>query len=257
MKPALNKLRISQAQRQVIRFFASIALALGLLYLVRLELTPIAILLALASKWQVVLGGPRLWLHNIWDNAVDIIFLLSVITLLVIYNQTISMQLGVVGLYLMWQILIKPLSGVSGHGVQSLLMMAVAITVIFIMKSTIGVAGIIVLSWVVALAAADHFLISITDDTQVRQLLMVVWSLIVVQAGWIFGHWRVLYPFLQGQILIPQATLVIVTMGYIFGIMYYDHYNKQLSRKRLYSYLGLTAIIMAVLIMGSEWVSRV
>lgn len=257
MTQVLNKLRISRAQRQIIRFFASIGLALGLLYLVRLELTPIAIVLALASKWQVLLGGPRLWLHNIWDNAVDIIFLLSIIALLVIYNQTMPMQLGVIGLYLTWQILVKPLSGVNGHGIQSLLMMAVAITVIFIMKSTIGVAGIILFSWIVALAAADHYLISITDDTSLRQLLMAVWSLIVAQAAWIFGHWRVLYPFFHGQILVPQATLVIITMGYIFGIMYYDHHHKQLSRKRLYSYLGLIALITMVLIMGSEWVSRV
>lgn len=262
---ALNKVHITQPQRQVVRFFASIALALALLYLVRLEFPYLAVLLALASKWQVVLGGPRLWLHNLWDNVVDIVFILSIIALLTLYTgpnvvaaiDNGIMQLGVVGLYLMWQLLIKPLSGVTGHSIQALLMLAIAITVIFIMKSAIGIAGMIGASWLVALAAADHFLISITDDTALRQLLMAVWGLIVAQTVWIFGHWLVFYPFLHGQVLIPQAALAIVAMGYIFGTIYYDHHYKRLSRKRLYSYLVLITGIMLVLIIGSEWVSRV
>lgn len=257
MSRLLNKLRISGTQWQVIRFFASIALALSLLYLVRFKFTPIAVVLALASKWQIVRGGPRLWAHNIWDNIVDIIFILSIIALLEIYADSMVMQLGVIGLYLTWQILIKPRSSVGGHGMQSLLMLATAISVIFIMKSVIGIAGMIILSWIVAAAAADHFLISITDDMALRRLLSVVWAVIVAQAVWLFGHWLVFYPFLEGRILFPQAMFVIVAMGYVFGTIYYDHHQKQLGRKRLYMYLGLIAVIVLVLIMGSEWVSRV
>lgn len=259
MNRILNKLRISRAQWQIIRLGASVALILALLYLVQAGFTPIAIVVALASKWQIVRGGPRLWLHNLWDNVVDVIFILSVIALLQIYSgAAISvMQLGVVGLYLAWQILIKPYSGTVGHSIQALLMLATAVSVIFLMKSTIGIAGMVVLSWLVAVAAADHFLITITDDTSLRRLLSAVWALIVAQAVWLFGHWLVFYPFLAGRVLFPQAMLIIVAMGYIFGTIYNDHHHKRLSRRRLYYYLGLMAVIVLVLIMGSEWVSRV
>lgn len=256
MAQVLNKIRATHAKRQLLRFFASVVLAIIILYLVRYGLTPLAVLVALASKWQVLLGGPRLWLHNIWDNSVDIIFILSIIVLLAIYNVDPGMQIGVMGLYLGWQVFIKPLSGVSGHGVQSLLMLALAITVIFIMKASVGVAGMMVLSGVAALAAADHYLVSITDDASLRRLLMAVWALVTVEAVWIFGHWLVFYPFMDGQILVPQIVLVLVALGYVFGIIYYDHHLKQLSRKRLYSYLGLAAVISIILIMGSEWVAQ-
>lgn len=256
MAQALSKFRATHANRQLVRFAASVVLAVGILYLVQYGLTPLAILLALASKWQVLLGGPRLWLHNIWDNAVDIIFILSIIFLLAVYNVEPGMQVGVIGLYLGWQVLIKPLSGVSGHGIQSLMMMAVAITVIFIMKANVGISGMMLLSGIVALAAADHYLVSITDDASLRRLLMVVWSLVTIEAVWIFGHWLVFYPFMQGQILVPQIVLVLVALGYVFGVIYYDHHLKQLSRRRLYSYLGLVVVITIILIMGSEWVAQ-
>jgi hypothetical protein len=259
MNRMLNKLRLSRPQWQIVRLGLSVGLILAVLYLVQAGLTLIAVLLVLASKWQIIRGGPRLWIHNFWDNIVDIIFVLAVIALLEVYSGTnISLlQLGIVGLYLAWQILIKPHAGVLGHSIQALLTMALAISVIFLMKSPIGIAGMIILAWIVAAAAADHFLITVTDDTSLRKLLSLIWALVVAQAVWLLGHWLVFYPFWGGRVLFPQAMLVIVAMGYIFGIIYFDHHQKRLSRKRLYSYLSLMAVIILVLITGSEWVSRV
>ncbi|PSO42865.1 hypothetical protein BRC19_03560 [Candidatus Saccharibacteria bacterium QS_5_54_17] len=148
----LNKLRVSRPQWQIIRLGLSVGLILAVLYLVQAGLTLIAVLLVLASKWQIIRGGPRLWIHNFWDNIVDIIFVLSIIALLEVYSGTnISLlQLGIVGLYLAWQILIKPHAGILGHSIQALLTMVLAISVIFLMKSPIGIAGMIILAWIVA-----------------------------------------------------------------------------------------------------------
>lgn len=251
-----SKPQLRYWQQQVLRLVASVALALVMLGLVRLELTVLAVLLVAASKWQLFLGGPRLWLHNVRDNGVDLIFVASIIALLVLYNNEPSLQLGVIGLYLGWQMLIKPMTGVAGHGVQSLLAMAIAISVIFVFKTAIGVSSMIALSAVVALATADHALVSIVDDAKLRRLLSAVWMIITVQTTWLLGHWLVFYTFLQGRILVPQAAVVLTVLGYSFGAMYYDHYRRRLNRRRLFLYLGLVVLVVILLVVASDWISQ-
>lgn len=257
MKQHLSKLQPGSALQQILRLVASTGLAVALLSLVRLELTVLAVLLVAASKWQLALGGPKLWLHNIRDNAVDLLFLASIIVLLVLYNNgDSSLQLGVIGLFLGWQMLIKPMTGVVGHSLQSLVVLVVTLSVIFIFKADIGVAGMMVLSAVVALATADHALISMGDNIKLRRFLTAVWTVIVVQAVWLFGHWLVFYIFLDGRILVPQAAVVLAVLAYGFGYMYYDYYQRRLSRQRLYLYVGLIMLIVGILVWTSEWVSR-
>ena len=252
-----KKAHIRRIQRQLIRFISSIVMAVGLIVLVNLELPIFAVLLLIASKWQVLLGGHRLLLHNLRDNGVDIIFITSVLGLLLLYSGNLAIQLALIGLYLAWQLVIKPLSGISGHAAQSLMALALASIAVFLFKEAVfGVLGMMVLMWLVAAVTADHYLVSLSDNVSLRKLLVAVWSLIVAQMVWLFGRWQVFYLFMEGNILIPQATLVLVVTGYMFGAIYYDHSHKQLTRRRLYMYLGLITLVTVVLIRASEWVSQ-
>lgn len=243
------------SKRQAIRGAISIGLALSLLLLVRADLVLLAALLAVASKWQLILGGPKLWLLNIWDNAADIIVLISYIVLLVIYNIDPTLQWMIMAIYLLWQVVIKPLSGIGGKGLQALFALGISIGTIFLLKSTLGIGGVIILSWVVGYISASHFLSS--SDDNVRRLLPLIWALIVAQFAWIMSHWLIFYPLLNGRLLIPQAIVVLVPLAYIFGNIYYDHLNKRLKKKRLFGYLGIMAFILLVVISGSEWVIEI
>ncbi len=250
----LNRLSVGKLQKQLLRGAVSIVLAVGIFYLVRADLLLFAVLLAVVSKWQVLLGGPRLWLHNIWDNGTDIIVLWSFLALLVAYGQDLSMQWGVVGLYLLWQLLIKPLEDTSGRGMQALYAIAIGIGTVFLYKGTLGIAPMILLGWLIGMVSASHFLGGGDDD--IRRLGGVIWALLVSQFVWIFAHWTVLYPFFDGRVLIPQAAIVITAIAYVFGNIYHDHSQRRLGKKRLYGYLGFIGFIVIGLAIGSEWVDQ-
>ncbi|MEX0748439.1 MAG: hypothetical protein WD467_01005 [Candidatus Saccharimonadales bacterium] len=254
MIPLLNKLKVSRSQRQLLRIVVSIGLAVAILFLIRSELLLFAVVLAVISKWQVVLGGPRLWLHNLWDNAVDIVVLWSFLALLVAYATDSVVQWALVAVYLLWQLLIKPLEGYTGRGTQSLFALALGIGTVFLYKGALGIAVMMLLGWGVGLVSAYHFLVG-SDDSAVT-LISFVWALIVAQLVWIFAQWLVLYPFFDGRIFIPQASLVVVALGYAFGNIYYDHRQKRLRKKRLYGYLGLMGLVIISLVVGSEWVAQ-
>ncbi|MEX0934584.1 MAG: hypothetical protein WDZ42_02165 [Candidatus Saccharimonadales bacterium] len=238
-------------KRQTLRGFISLGLALSLLLLVRADLVLLAALLAAASKWQLMLGGPKLWLFNIWDNATDIVVLVGYIVLLVIYSIDPTLQWSMMVVYLFWQIVIKPLSGVGGKGLQALFALGIGVGTVFLLKSTLGTGGVMILSWVIGYISASHFLSG--SDDNVRRLLPLIWALIVSQFAWIMSHWLIFYPLFNGRLLIPQAVVILVPLAYIFGNIYYDHLNRRLKKKRLFGYLGIMAFILLVVISGSEW----
>lgn len=254
MIQALNKFKLSGLSRQLIRAGISVVLAIAILLLVQMELLPFAILLAVISKWQVAIGGPKLWFHNIWDNAADITVLWSYIALLIPYQPVPAMQWALAGAYLTWQLLIKPLEGEVGRGLQSLFMLGMAIGTIFLFKGTLGIAIMILLGWLVGFISAYHFLAGSEDSP--KYLLATVWALIVAQFVWIFAHWLVFYAFFDGRMLLPQAVLVVVALGYVFGGIYRDHSQRRLGKKRLFGYLATISLIVLGVVFGSEWVSQ-
>ncbi len=242
-------------RRQLIRGVVSVVLAVAVLLLVRSDLVLIASLLVIASKWQLLLGGPKLWLLNIWDNSADILVLISYIVLLVIYNIDPSMQWVILAVYLLWQLIIKPSSGIGGKGVQALFALGIGIGTVFLLKSTLGTAGVIISSWLIGYITADHFLSN--SDDNVRRLLPLIWALIVAQFAWIMSHWLIFYPLLGGRLLIPQAVAILVPLAYILGNIYHEHLNKKLKKRRLYGYLAIMVTVLLVIIIGSEWVLEI
>lgn len=238
----------------------SSAMGLGLLWLVRSDLMLLAILLAVISKWQMLIGGPRLWLHTLRDNAVDLSVLASILGLLGFYSEAsaagVDVEVVVIAIYLFWQLVIKPMGGVSGRGLQALTAIFLGTNVLFIHSPTIALAGVMVGTWLLAMIAADHYL-SLMVENPIRHLLITVWGLLSVEMAWVFGRWNVIYQFWDGRILLPQASIVIVSTAYIFGVIYYEHVKKSLSKKRLNVYMGLLTLLILCIIIGSEWVNRI
>lgn len=254
MIQALAKLQLSGITKQLIRTAVSIGLAIAILMLVRLDLLLFAALLAVVSKWQILIGGPRLWLHNLWDNAADIAVLWSFIALLVAYQSDPALQWAMTGVYLLWQLSIKPLEGDVGHGLQSLFMLGIAANALFLYKGTLGIAAMVLLGWIIGYISAYHYLTT-SEDSQ-KYLLSGVWALLTAQLVWIFAHWLVLYAFFDGRLLLPQAVLVLIAMGYVLGGIYHDHSRRQLAKRRLFGYLGTMGFVLIGLAIGSEWVAQ-
>lgn len=237
-----------------VRIVVAAAVALGLLLSAQAELLSLGVLLLAATKWQLSLGGPRLWLSNLRDNGCDLLVLSAIVALLYFYRPDPTVQFGVVGLYLLWQTILKPMSGPLGQGVQALTGLFLGLTVLFLLKPTLSFAGVVVLAWAVAAINADHFLTSLQLPVYQRRLLITAWALVVAELAWLAGRWNIIYGFAGGRVLLPQIALIAGLLAYLFGMMYFDHSRKVLSRKRLRSYLAVAALGLAALIFGSQWV---
>lgn len=237
-----------------LRVVVAAAVALGLLLSAQAGVLLLGVLLLAVTKWQLVLGGPRLWISNLRDNACDLLVLASLAALLYFYTADATVQFGVIGLYLLWQVVLKPMSGPMGQGVQALCALGLALSVLFLLKPSLSFAGVIILSWAVGLITADHYLASLQTPHYQRRLLAAAWGLLVAELAWLAGRWNVVYGFGGGRVLLPQVSLIAVVMAYLFGMMYLDHNGKALSRKRLRLYLAVTTLALAVLIFGTDWV---
>ncbi|MBI4100860.1 hypothetical protein HY441_00095 [Candidatus Microgenomates bacterium] len=248
------KLLPSWLKNFFIHWLPNAVLVAGVVVLIQANLELLAAALILVSKWQILRGGRKLWLRNLRDNACDLVVAASSLTLLMLLVNDLVVQLVVAGLYLLWLIAIKPLTGHVGVAVQAAVCQFVGLTVLFLLGRTLPQAAVIGLAWLVALVAADHLLAA--HHERAHAILMLGWALIVAQASWLFWHWLIVYSFWHNRLLLPQAPIVISLAGYIFGNMYLDHSQSKLRKSRLVEYVVLFFGLAAAIIIGTQWDTR-
>ncbi len=102
-------------------------------------------------------------------------------------------------------------------------------------------------SWLIAWRLLD------TLDERLAPVLSAAWALAAVEISWVLLLWQVSYGLPGGFILIPQATVILLSLGYCFLSIYLAHRRAQLSRARLAEYaiigLGLLLLVLA----GTRW----
>ncbi|MBI3984197.1 hypothetical protein HY346_02765 [Candidatus Microgenomates bacterium] len=238
----------------LVNWLPNLVLVLALVVLVQADLILLAFGLILVSKWQMLRGGWRLWLRNLRDNACDLTVAVSSVVLLITLNHDLPLQLGVAVVYLLWLILIKPLTGHAGVAIQSMFCQFEGLLLIFLLGRQLPVAGLVALAWVVGLVAADHLLSAYHE--RAHMVIALAWALVVAQASWLFWNWLIVYSFWDGRLLIPQGPVIISLIGYIFGSMYLDHMQTKLGKRRLFEYVMLFFVICLVLIVGTQWDTR-
>jgi hypothetical protein len=112
------------------------------------------------------------------------------------------------------------------------------------------VAIVMALVWLFAFFVAIVWLL---DFSQTPQLLASVWALMCVELFWIMSRWINLYHIPKTNLLISQAALTIVALGYGFGGIYYHYKNHSLRRGLIFEYISVTTVIFVALILLSKW----
>ena len=206
----------------VIRYTDSIALALGLVII---------------SKWRVLAVRARYWFVNIRSNLVDTIVGVSVVLgLYTINGANIEdfrklVLLGVATLlYILWLLVLKPRSKrhyvVAQAGVATLLGVATLFTISFSWPAFIVVIGM----WLIGYSAANHILNTYDDETHTL-FLSLLWSVVMVEIGWVAYHWTIAYslPFIS-SLLVPQVAIITVLTGFLAYKSYDSFYHHQKIR---------------------------
>jgi len=133
-------------------------------FLVSRELSLVAYITVLISKWRIFAVSPHFWLPNIRSNASDIIVGLSTVALMSSspVGQSPYLQIVLVFLYAVWLLIIKPRSGNMIVAAQAFIAQFYGLTALFLLADhAISEAWswiVIPAAWLVGRSAARHFL---------------------------------------------------------------------------------------------------
>ena len=112
-------------------------------------------------------------------------------------------------------------------------------------------AVVVAMVWVVVTLTTMRHLRVIGE--RAAAIVATAWGLVASQVAWVLSIWQVNYIIQDGLLIIPQASLVILGLGYCFASIYSTHRDKKLSRRRLIEYVAIAGVLLAIVIAGTRW----
>lgn len=176
----------------------------------------LGIILVLMSKWRVFAVRSRYLLINIKSNLVDIIVGLSIV-LLTYYagSSLIPVDFVLMGIYVIWLLLIKPMSTESAALAQSLIAVFLGISATTIMTATADPTAGAVLAFLIGYAASRHVLVQTESEDFV--LTTLVSGLVFAEVAWLCHTWAIMYTFGETGIIIPQAAIILTIFAFVYN----------------------------------------
>lgn len=213
------------------------------------DLTLLAIILVVLSKWRILAVQPRFWLPNIKANLVDMIVGISAVTLI---DQAVYTWLGIAYglLYAAWLLFLKPQDSDGWVGVQSLWGQFLGLLSLFMLPFMVRTPLLMsVLVWLVAWAAARHFF-SNYEEPHYRTLGLV-WGFLVSQMVWVGLHWISYYTVFSTKI--ASVVLLITVLSGCLGSLYHGYKRDKLQRELLLENSLFTLALLVIILATSQW----
>jgi hypothetical protein len=212
--------------------------------LVRITFVSLAILLIFLSKWRMFAVRPHYWLANLISNGVDIMVAVSLV-LFMANSSVVWWQLFWAAMWALWLIWLKPKSDLLSVSIQAILGQLLGLLVLYLKFGDNALLLLVGGTWVVTYVAARHFLTSF--DEPLTALVSHIWAFFASGLAFILGHWLLFYG------TVPQIIVILTTVGYCLGALYYldatDRLNVLLQRQLLI----IMAAVLLVVIVLSDW----
>lgn len=207
----------------------SVALPIAVYTLVAIFYLPwVAFALIILSKWQIFIVKPRFWWANLKFSAIDLIFKLSILAILIMAQFKIDalvtkstliltfVQISLIGLYLYWNIHLRKQTSAKYMRLQALLAQGLAVTAIAWISGFSGpntpISLAIILSWIVCYSAAQHCLFAY-EESAIPQLSSL-WALFGSSLVFLQLIWAQNFLFFNQLLYLPLMTFVISAFGY-------------------------------------------
>jgi hypothetical protein len=215
---------------QLAHHLLSIALPITVYLLVAFfQLYYIALGLILASKWQIFLVKPRFWWANLKFSAVDLIFKLGILLLLIqaelktaalINKSSLALhifQVLLAAIYLFWNLYLRKLSNPNGMRAQSLVAQTIGLIALGwasgFATSTVPLPLILAGTWLIAYSAAQHALYAY-EESSIHQLASF-WALFATTLSFLQDIWAKNFILFSSLIYLPLMPFVIAGFGYL------------------------------------------
>lgn len=236
---------------EIVYYVLNGALPIVVLLLVRGFDPPyLALAIVLLSKWRIFALRPRFWWPNIKANMVDVLVGVSVVGLLYLASADLILQLIITLLYGGWLIGIKPRSSPNGIMLQAGIAQFVSLLVLFHFSAVWNELFVVLGGWVIGYVAARH-VVSNYEEPNV-ELWSALWGLLVSQVSWLMFHWTVVYN-LGMPILVPQAALVMLVLGFSAARLYSMQQSEHLNASAIRGTTLFTVALIVVILLFSPW----
>lgn len=239
--------KIVKPTRGFAHFFHIVAmflLPLIIYILVRIDFVSLAIVLVLLSKWRMFAVRPRYWPANLIASSADI--LVSVALVLFMANTSIQWwQLFWTTIYGIWLIWLKPRSDVLSVSIQAMLAQLAGLAVLYLKFGDTSLVALVAGTWLVAYLAARHFLTSFEEPH--TALLAHVWAYFAAGLAFVLGHWLLFYG------TVAQIIVILTTVGYGLGALYYLDSHERLTALLQRQLLAIMFAILLIVVVLSDW----
>lgn len=237
MREFLQKIKPSRGFSHIIYIVLNIALPLLVLVLVKTSFVWPAIAIIMISKWRMFAVRPRFWLANIRTNAIDIIFGLSMLGFMIVSPNS-WFQIGFAAVWALWLIFIKPRMSVLWVSLQAMLGFVAGLMALFALWPRAPLVALVATVGFICFFAAYHFFYSFDEPHAL--LLAYLWAYFGSALTWILGHWLIFYW------IIAQVTLLLVSLSFVLGTLYYlDHFDKlSVLVRRQIIFIGIATVLI-------------
>jgi hypothetical protein len=244
MKQVLTRLKPKKGFSHIIHVMFTALIPVLTYVFIRTEFDLLAVAVVVLSKWRILSVRPRFWPANVRANAVDLIIGLSTIVFMTNTNDNI-LQLFFTGIYIVWQVFIKPNSSVIGVAVQSFVGQAYGLSALFIGWGDSDMLMLIMGTWVVAYLSARHYFTSY--DEPYSSLYAHSWGYFAASLAWLSSHWLVFYS------VVAQPALLLSAIGFSLGSFYYLHETDRLSVFYRRQILAMMMVVILIVLVASDW----
>lgn len=212
------------------------------------ELTLLAVILVIISKWRILAVQPRFWLPNTRANLVDIIVGLSTVGLLH-YSDHILLAILWAALYGLWLLALKPRDHEVAVGFQAFWALLLGSSTLFMLAPFLTPFLLCIALWLVSWASARHFF-SNYEEPHYR-LLSLAWSFIALQIGWITLHWMQYYHVFGLRVSV--SSVVICILGFSLGSMYHMFKGDSLTKAAIIENVAFGGVLLTVILLSMQW----
>lgn len=244
MRAIAGKIKPTKGYAHIFHLLLSAVLPALVFIFVRVNFVQVAVIVLLITKWRMFAVRPRFWLAIIRANAVDIIVGMSTIVFMT-HSSSASLQLFWAGLYLVWQVGIKPGRSVLSVAAQALIGQLYGLMALFIGWPAAPLVSLVIAVWSICYLAARHFLTSF--DEPYSSLYSHTWGYFAAALTWLSVHWLLYYG------VITQPTLLLTVLGFGLGGLYYLQETDRLSVLLRRQIVFIMVAVIVVVLVFSDW----
>lgn len=248
MRPLIAKIKPASGFSRVVYIVFNVLLPLVVFALVRTNFVPLALAIILLSKWRMFAVRPRFWLANVRANAIDILVSVSLLTFMV-HSDSQLFQFLWTAVYIGWMTVLKPASNTLMISFQALIGLVTGLMALFIGWGEGPLYGLVFLAGLICYLSAHHFFDSF--DEPYARLLSYVWGYFGAALVWVLGHWLLYYG------IVAQPVLIIISLGFGLGTLYYLDHHDRLSDGLKKQFIFIMLAILAIVIVFSDWGNKI